>query len=106
MPVVSVIGSASMSARRPITLPLPLWRPRMTPTTPVRPMPVATSSRPNARSLFGDGRRRAVDVVEDLGMAVEVAAPGDDVVVEIGETVDDRHSAISVAAATIAVLRA
>ena len=40
MPVVSRIGRASMSARRPITRPLAAVRPRMTPTTPVRPMPV------------------------------------------------------------------
>jgi hypothetical protein len=30
-------------------------------------------------------------LVHDLGMTVEIVAPGDDVVVKIGETVDDRH---------------
>src|SRR5215813_3125260 len=43
-----------MSARRPITLrpsPAAGLPPRMTPTTPVRPMPVTTSSQPNALSL-------------------------------------------------------
>ena len=33
-----------------MTLPLSVLRPRMTPTTPVRPMPVVTSSTPNSRS--------------------------------------------------------
>ena len=45
-PVASVIGSASMSARSPITRPVLSDFPRMTPTTPVRPMPVTTSSQP------------------------------------------------------------
>src|SRR5262249_19129716 len=46
-----------ISARSPITLRLPepvlslILPPRMTPTTPVRPMPVTTSSQPNALSL-------------------------------------------------------
>src|ERR1700756_1526520 len=40
-----------MSARNPIVLPELLLRPRITPTTPVRPMPVTTSSHPNSRSL-------------------------------------------------------
>ncbi|MDU6239171.1 MAG: glycosyltransferase family 2 protein [Bradyrhizobium sp.] len=44
------IGSASMSARRPMMRPDPVLRPRITPTTPVRPMPVTTSSHPNSRS--------------------------------------------------------
>ena len=49
--VSSSIGSASMSARSPITL-LPLAPlPRMTPTTPVLPIPVTTSSQPNALSF-------------------------------------------------------
>ena len=75
-----------------MTLPLPFFRPRMTPTTPVRPMPVATSSTPKERELVGDGRRRPVHVVEELRMAMDVAPPGDDVVLEVGETVDDRHA--------------
>ena len=50
-PVASSIGRASMSARMPTTLP-DFWpRPRMTPTTPVLPMPATTSSQPNAVSL-------------------------------------------------------
>ena len=40
-----------MSARSPITrLPVPLL-PRMTPTTPVRPIPVTTSSQPKLLSF-------------------------------------------------------
>ena len=45
------MGSASMSARSPITLPEPVDLPRITPTTPVRPIPVTTSSQPNAPSF-------------------------------------------------------
>jgi hypothetical protein len=51
-PVCSSIGSASISARIPITFfSPPGLAPRMTPTTPVRPTPVTTSSQPNALSL-------------------------------------------------------
>src|SRR6185437_13115987 len=50
-PDVSSIGNASMSARRPMVLPEAFFRPRIMPTTPVRPMPVTTSSHPNSRSL-------------------------------------------------------
>ena len=44
-----------------------------------------------AAELLGDGRGGAVDVVHDLGMAVDVVAPRSDLVVEIGETIDDGH---------------
>src|SRR5947209_4065085 len=40
-----------MSARSPMTRPLPL-PPRITPTTPVRPIPVTTSSQPKLLSLL------------------------------------------------------
>jgi hypothetical protein len=39
-----------------------------------------------------------MDLVEKLRMAVDVATPGDGIGLEIGETVDDRHAANSVAA--------
>ena len=39
-----------MSARSPMTRPDPVVRPWITPTTPVRPNPVTTSSQPNSRS--------------------------------------------------------
>ena len=41
-----------MSARRPITRPLVLLLPLMSPTTPVRPIPSTTSSQPNSVSFF------------------------------------------------------
>src|SRR3989344_2333112 len=44
----SASGSASMSARRPTMLPLEVLRPRITPTTPVRPMPSWISSTPQS----------------------------------------------------------
>lgn len=50
LPEVSRIGSASMSARKPMTGPSP-WLPLMMPTTPVLPMPVSTTSQPNAFSF-------------------------------------------------------
>ena len=40
---------------------------------------------------FGDDPGRPIDVVEELGMAMNVAAPGGDIVVELGEAVNDRH---------------
>src|SRR3954469_23160602 len=49
--VCSSIGSASISARRPITLRGPSPVPWITPTTPVLPMPVTTSSQPKALSF-------------------------------------------------------
>ena len=48
-PVSSTIGSASMSARRPMARPDLLDDPRITPTTPVRPIPSTTSSTPASR---------------------------------------------------------
>ena len=49
--VCSSIGSASISARSPITLRGPVPFPWITPTTPVLPMPVTTSSQPKALSF-------------------------------------------------------
>jgi hypothetical protein len=51
LPLSSLIGSASMSARSPIARPAPAADPRITPTTPVRPIPSTTSSQPKDRSL-------------------------------------------------------
>ncbi len=48
-PVSSMIGRASMSARRPMARPDLLDCPRITPTTPVRPIPSTTSSTPASR---------------------------------------------------------
>ena len=85
-----MMGSASMSARRPMTL-SPGSRPRITPTTPVRPMPVTTSSQPNSRSFSGHDARRAMHVVVELGMGVQVPPPGGDLVGECGDAVEDGH---------------
>ncbi len=48
-----MIGSASMSARSPMVLISPSagLRPWITPTTPVLPIPVTTSSQPKLLSL-------------------------------------------------------
>ena len=41
--------------------------------------------------LLGDRRGGAVDVVEQLGMGMDVAPPGSDLGMEVGNTIDDRH---------------
>ncbi len=41
--------------------------------------------------LFGDGGSRAMNLVENLGVAMDVMAYGDQIVLEVGETVDDGH---------------
>jgi hypothetical protein len=58
----SSIGSASISARSPITLSdvAALLLPRISPTTPVRPRPVTTSSQPNALSFSATDAAGAV----------------------------------------------
>ena len=89
-----MIGSASMSARSPMALPEADLRPRMTPTTPVRPMPVTTSSQPNSRKLIGDDAGGAMDLVEQLRVLMEVMAPGGHFVGEGGDAVDDGHEGI------------
>src|SRR5580704_399166 len=81
-----------MSARRPITLTPPLvaaLRPLMTPTTPVLPRPVATSSQPNSRGR--SATKAAVHLVEQLGMLMDIAAPGLNVGLQVGDAVDDGH---------------
>ena len=45
-----------------------------------------------ALELVGHHRRGAVHVVEKLRMGVDVAPPGGDLAVEVGNAVDDRHS--------------
>ena len=68
--------------------PLP---PRMTPTTPVRPIPVTTSSQPKLLSFSATAGRGAVHVVEQLRMGMKVVPPGGDLAVQVGDTIDDRH---------------
>ncbi len=84
-----------MSARSPITRPLLSDLPLITPTTPVRPMPVTTSSQPKALQLLGDQRAGAVRLEQDLGVLVDVPAPGGDLVLQFGEAVLDGHVGLS-----------
>ncbi len=73
-----------MSARRPTVG--PAADPRMTPTTPVRPTPVATSSTPQRRRCAACHEGRRADLLEsDLGMGVDVAADRS----EFRVTIDD-----------------
>jgi hypothetical protein len=44
-----------------------------------------------AAQLLGDERSRAMHVVEQFRVLVEVAAPGGDLVVKVGNAVDDGH---------------
>ena len=52
----------------------PALLPRMTPTTPVRPMPVTTSSQPKLLSFSATHAGGAVHVVQQFRMGVDVAA--------------------------------
>ena len=90
-PVSSSIGSASISARMPITLSEVPLRPWMTPTTPVRPMPVTTSSQPNSRSFSAAIPGRAIDVEQQFRMGMDVVPPFGDFVLQIGDAVNYRH---------------
>ena len=81
-----------MSARRPITRPL---------VAAAAANDADDAGPANAGRYFvdaegpqfvGDRRRRLMDVVEDFGMAMKFVAPGDDVILEIRETVDDWHT--------------
>jgi hypothetical protein len=65
----------------------------ITPTTPVRPMPLATSSQRKASSLSPTMPAVRCTVVEELGILMEIAAPGGDLVGQIGDAVDDAHDA-------------
>ena len=62
---------------------LPGPRPLMTPTTPVRPIPVTTSSTPNERSSSATFPAVRVHVVLQFGVRMEIAAPLGDLVGEI-----------------------
>ena len=44
-----------------------------------------------AFELVGNGSRRAVHVILQLRVHVHVAAPGGDLVVQVGDAIDDRH---------------
>jgi hypothetical protein len=41
--------------------------------------------------LLGDRSRGAVDVIEQLGMGMNIAPPGGDLGMKVGNTIDDRH---------------
>jgi len=43
----------------------------------------------------GNGRRRAVHIVEELRMRVQVTPPGRDLGMKVGDAVDDRHETSS-----------
>ena len=72
----------------------------MTPTTPVRPMPVTTSSQPNSLSLLGDEAGRLEHVEAEFRHLVEVAAPAGDLVLHFGGSVQDRHVCLPIAVAS------
>jgi hypothetical protein len=41
--------------------------------------------------LFGDGSRRAMDVEQELGVGMDVAPPGGDLAMQVGNAVHNRH---------------
>ena len=55
-------------------------------------MPVDDLVDAEGAQQLGDALGGAVDVVAQLGVFVEVAAPGGDLGVKVGNTVDDRHA--------------
>src|SRR5881394_3685209 len=86
--VCSSMGSASMSARRPTTFPAPCPLPRITPTTPVLPMPAMTSSAEGLQ-LLDDARRGALHVEHDFRMSMDIAPPCGDLRLHVGDPIDD-----------------
>ena len=77
-----------MSARRPIDFSeLPL---RKVPTRPVLPRPRVTSS-PHSVQLGGDDVGRAVLLVGELGMGMDVAADGGDLALDFERTRQNGH---------------
>jgi hypothetical protein len=78
---------ASMSARKPITArncPCP----RMTPTTPCAARCRSPPRPAEGFELLRDDAGGAVHLEADLRMRVDVAAPGGEVVVEVGDAVE------------------
>jgi hypothetical protein len=55
---------------------------------PFRPRIIAAES----LELFGNGSRRAMDVEQKLWVGVDVAPPGDDLAMQVGNAVHDRNS--------------
>src|SRR5207245_7872991 len=41
--------------------------------------------------LFGDGSRRAMDVEQELWVSVDIAPPGGNLAMQVGNAVHDRH---------------
>ena len=54
-------------------------------------MPVDDVVAAEALELFGDRSRRAMHVVEQLRVGVEVVPPSGDLGVQVGDAVDDWH---------------
>ena len=65
--------------------------PRITPTTPVRAMPVMISSTPNAFSFACTTPLVRVSCSAQLGMRMQVVPPLGHLAMELGDAVDDRH---------------
>ena len=82
-----------MSARSPMTLgPLPPFlRPRMTPTTPVLPMPGHHFVAAECLQLLSHVRRSALHVEQDFRVRMDVAPPCGDFCLHVGDTLDDGH---------------
>ena len=83
-----------MSARSPIVLTSPLpagLRPLMTPTTPVPPRPGRHLIAAELPKPLGHECRRAVLLVSEFGMLMDIAAPGLDFGLQVGRAVDDGH---------------
>ncbi len=65
--------------------------PRMTPTTPVWPMPGTTSSQPKLLSFSATRARRPVHVVAQFRVGMDVLPPSGDFGMQVGNAIDDGH---------------
>ena len=80
------------AARSPCAAPCPF--PWITPTTPVLPIPVTTSSQPNAFSFSATLPAVRCTSNRISGILVDVAPPCGDLRLHLGDTIDNRHSGL------------
>ncbi len=90
LPVSSTMGSASISARKPIVR-LPGRLPLMIPTTPVRPIPVTISSTPKDFTSPQQRPRCCRHHTKSRDF-MQVMPPFADFLLEFGGSVQNRHS--------------
>ena len=63
----------------------------MIPTTPVRPMPVTSSSTPKLLSFSATESAVLKHIEIELGIAMQIVSPASHFVLHFRDAVDDRH---------------